>query len=39
MTRYTVDGVVMARHLVDRLPPAADEVSERGEDVSTSSKR
>ena len=29
----------MTRRLVDRLPPAADEVSERGEDVSTSSKR
>jgi len=32
MTRYTVDGVAMARYLVDRLPPAADEVFERGED-------
>lgn len=31
MTRYTVDGVAMARYLVDRLPPAADEVFERAE--------
>jgi predicted nucleic acid-binding protein len=31
MTRYTVDGVAMARYLVDRLPPAADEVFQRGE--------
>lgn len=31
MTRYTVDGVAMARYLVDRLPPAADEVFERTE--------
>jgi predicted nucleic acid-binding protein len=36
VTRYTVDGVAMARYLVDQLPPAADEVferSERGVDV------
>ncbi|PSP97935.1 hypothetical protein BRC89_09745 [Halobacteriales archaeon QS_4_70_19] len=32
MTRYTTDGVAMARYLVDQLPPAADEVFERGED-------
>jgi predicted nucleic acid-binding protein len=32
MTRYTVDGVAMARYLVDRLPPAADEVFGRAED-------
>lgn len=31
MTRYTVDGVAMARYLVDRLPPAADTVFERAE--------
>ncbi|AWB28628.1 hypothetical protein [Halococcoides cellulosivorans] len=31
MTRYTVDGVAMARYLVDRLPPAADEVFEHAE--------
>jgi len=31
VTRYTVDGVAMARYLVDRLPPAADEVFERAE--------
>lgn len=31
MTRYTVDGVAMARYLVDQLPPAADEVVERAE--------
>ncbi|CCQ32974.1 hypothetical protein [Halorhabdus tiamatea] len=31
MTRYTVDGVAMARYLVDRLPPAADDVFERAE--------
>jgi len=31
MTRYTVDGVAMARYLVDRLPPAADEVFQRAE--------
>lgn len=31
MTRYTVDGVAMARYLVDQLPPAADEVFERAE--------
>lgn len=31
MTRYTVDGVAMARYLVDRLPPAADEIFERAE--------
>jgi len=29
--RYTVDGVAMARYLVDQLPPAADEVFERAE--------
>lgn len=36
MTRYTVDGVAMARYLVDGLPAAADEVfarAERGMDV------
>lgn len=36
MTRYTADGVAMARYLVDRLPPAADDVfvrAERGIDV------
>jgi predicted nucleic acid-binding protein len=32
VTRYTVDGVAMARYLVDQLPPAADEVFERAED-------
>lgn len=31
MTRYTVDGVAMARYLVDRLPSAADEIFERAE--------
>lgn len=31
MTRYTVDGVAMARYLVDRLPPAADDVFQRAE--------
>lgn len=31
MTRYTVDGVAMARYLVDRLPAAADEIFERAE--------
>ena len=31
MTRYTVDGVAMARYLVDALPPAANEVFERAE--------
>ena len=31
MIRYTVDGVAMARYLVDRLPPAADEIFERAE--------
>lgn len=31
MTRYTVDGVAMARYLVDGLPPAADDVFERAE--------
>lgn len=31
MSRYTVDGVAMARYLVDRLPEAADEVFERAE--------
>lgn len=25
MTRYTADGVAMARYLVDRFPPAADD--------------
>lgn len=32
MTRYTVDGVAMARYLVDRLPSAADDVFSRAED-------
>jgi predicted nucleic acid-binding protein len=31
MTRYTADGVAMARYLVDQLPPAADEVFQRAE--------
>ncbi|WP_136688342.1 hypothetical protein [Halorhabdus amylolytica] len=31
MTRYTADGVAMARYLVDQLPPAADEAFERAE--------
>jgi predicted nucleic acid-binding protein len=31
VTRYTVDGVAMARYLVDQLPRAADEVFERAE--------
>ena len=31
MTRYTVDGVAMVRYLVDRLPPAADDVFQRAE--------
>ncbi|GAA0723855.1 putative nucleic acid-binding protein [Halorubrum trapanicum] len=31
MTRYTVDGVAMARYLVDSLPSAADDVFERAE--------
>lgn len=31
MTRYTVDGVAMARYLVDQLPPAADDVFQRAE--------
>lgn len=31
MTHYTADGVAMARYLVDRLPPAADEVFGRAE--------
>ncbi|MDS0283885.1 hypothetical protein [Haloarcula onubensis] len=31
MSHYTADGVAMARYLVDRLPPAADEVFERAE--------
>lgn len=31
VSHYTVDGVAMARYLVDRLPPAADEVFERAE--------
>ena len=32
MTRYTVDGVAMARYLVDRLPSAADDVFQRAEE-------
>jgi predicted nucleic acid-binding protein len=32
MTRYTVDGVAMARYLVDRLPPDADDVFQRAEE-------
>lgn len=31
MTRYTADGVAMARYLVDSLPPAADEAFQRAE--------
>jgi predicted nucleic acid-binding protein len=31
VTRYTVDGVAMARYLVDQLPPAANELFERAE--------
>lgn len=31
MSRYTADGVAMARYLVDRLPPAVDEIFERAE--------
>ncbi|WP_276274159.1 hypothetical protein [Haloarcula litorea] len=31
MTRYTADGVAMARYLVDALPTAADEAFERSE--------
>lgn len=31
MTRYTVDGVAMARYLVDRLPQEADKVFRRAE--------
>lgn len=31
MTRYTADGVAMARYLVDQLPPTADEVFDRAE--------
>ena len=31
MTRYTVDGVAMARYLVDRLPTKADAVFVRAE--------
>lgn len=31
MTRYTVDGVAMARYLVDQLPAVADDVFERAE--------
>ncbi len=31
MTRYTADGVAMVRYLVDRLPPAADDVFQRAE--------
>lgn len=32
MTRYTVDAVAMARYLVDRLPPTADDVFRRAEE-------
>lgn len=32
MSHYTADGVAMARYLVDRLPPAADEIFERAEE-------
>ena len=32
MNHYTADGVAMARYLVDRLPPAADDVFERAEE-------
>jgi len=32
MTHYTVDGVAMARYLVDQLPAGADEVFARAED-------
>jgi predicted nucleic acid-binding protein len=32
MTRYTIDGVAMARYLVDRLPPAANDVFQRAEE-------
>ena len=31
VSRYTADGVAMARYLVDRLPPTADEIFERAE--------
>jgi predicted nucleic acid-binding protein len=31
VTQYTVDGVAMARYLVNQLPPTADEVFERAE--------
>lgn len=31
VTRYTADGVAMARYLVDRLPPAADDLFKRAE--------
>jgi predicted nucleic acid-binding protein len=31
VTRYTVDGVAMARYFVDRLPQAADAIFERAE--------
>jgi len=31
MTRYTVDGVAMARYLVDALPSRADEIFTRAE--------
>lgn len=31
VTRYTADGVAMARYLIDRLPTGADEVFERAE--------
>lgn len=31
MTQYTADGVAMARYLVDRLPPTANEVFTRAE--------
>jgi predicted nucleic acid-binding protein len=36
VTRYTTDGVAMARYLVDQLPPSANELfdrAERGVDV------
>jgi len=31
VTRYTADGVAMARYIVDRLPSAADELFQRAE--------
>jgi len=31
VTRYTADGVAMARYLVDQLPPAADDAFARAE--------